>query len=84
MILGDEVREHPGPQRDDGADLSADLRTMALHLETAAVLELKARKTTDPEQVATLRRRAEQRRRQAARIRARLAARGAAVPEPAR
>jgi hypothetical protein len=82
MILGDEVRELPGPQRDDGADLAADLRTMALHLETAAVLELKARKTADPEQVATLRRRAEQRRRQAARIRARLAARGAAVPEP--
>ena len=42
-----------------------------------------ADRTTDPEQVATLRRRAEQRRRQAARIRARLAAEGAAVPEGA-
>src|SRR4051794_36974936 len=74
MILGDELRE----------DVAADLRTMALHLETAAVLDLKARRTTDPAQVTTLRRRAEQRRRQAARIRSRLAARGAAVPEPTR
>jgi hypothetical protein len=45
---------------------------------------MKARRTTDPGQVATLRRRAEQRRRQAARLRARLAASGAAVAEPAR
>lgn len=80
MILGDELRELPGPQTCGGPDLAADLRKMALHLETAAVLELKARRTTDPAQVATLRRRAEQRRRQAARLRARLAASGAAVP----
>ena len=84
MILGDELRELPGPQHSGGPDLAADLRKMALHLETAAVLELKARRTTDPGQVATLRRRAEQRRQQAARLRARLAASGAAVPDPVR
>jgi hypothetical protein len=84
MILGDELRDLPGPQTAGGPDHAADLRKMALHLETAAVLELKARRTTDPAQIATLRRRAEQRRRQAARLRARLAASGAAVPEPAR
>jgi hypothetical protein len=86
MILGDELRgEIARPQHADGApDLAADLRTMALHLETAAALDLKARRIADPAQVATLRRRAEQRRRQAARIRARLAASGAAVPEPTR
>jgi len=83
MILGDELRELPGPQHSGGPELAADLRKMALHLETAAVLELKARRTTDPAQVATLRRRAEPRRRQAARLRARLAASGAAVPAPA-
>jgi hypothetical protein len=85
MILGDELRgEISRPHRADGGvpDAAADLRTMALHLETAAVLDLKAGRATDPAQVATLRRRAEQRRRQAARIRARLAAGGAAVPEP--
>jgi hypothetical protein len=84
MILGDELRELPVPQSGGGPDVAADLRKMALHLETAAVLELKARRITDPAQIATLRRRAEQRRRQAARLRARLAASGAAVPEPAR
>jgi len=85
MILGDELRgEISGPERADGvaSDLAADLRKMALHLETAAVLDLKARRTTDPAQIATLRRRAQQRRTQAARLRARLAANGAAVPEP--
>lgn len=55
---------------------------MALHLETAAVLDLKARRSTDPAQVAVLRRRAEQRRREAARIRAALAARGVALAQP--
>jgi len=79
MILGDELRELPGPQPSGGQDVTADLRKMALHLETAAALDLKARKAADPATMATLRRRAEQRRRQAARIRARLAASGAAV-----
>ncbi|SNS89784.1 hypothetical protein SAMN04488107_4222 [Geodermatophilus saharensis] len=53
---------------------------MALHLETAAVLELRAQRTTDPRQVAVLRRRAEQRRQEAARLRERLAACGMALP----
>jgi hypothetical protein len=85
MILGDELREAtPRPQRAESRpEPAADLRAMALHLETAAALDLKAHRTTDPAQVATLRRRAEQRRQQAARIRARLAAEGAAVPEGA-
>jgi len=52
---------------------------MALHLETAAVLDLRASRSTDTAQVAVLRRRAEQRRREAARIRAHLAARGVAL-----
>jgi hypothetical protein len=86
MILGDESRgEHPGPRRSGTAlpEAAAELRQMALHLETAAVLDLRARRTADPAQVAVLQRRAEQRRQQAARIRARLAATGAAMPEPA-
>jgi hypothetical protein len=45
---------------------------MALLLETAAVLDQRARRAADPVQVAVLRRRAEQRRAQAARIRATL------------
>ena len=73
MILGDERREPPGP------DHAAELRAMVLHLETAAALDQRARRTADPGQVATLHRRAEQRRALAARIRARLAASGAAV-----
>jgi hypothetical protein len=52
---------------------------MALHLETAAVLDLRAQRTTDAAQVAVLRRRAEQRRREAARIRAHLAEHGVAL-----
>ncbi|MGY1696275.1 MULTISPECIES: hypothetical protein [unclassified Geodermatophilus] len=62
------------------ADTSAELRRMALHLETAAVLELRAQRTADPRQVAVLRRRAEQRRQEAARLRERLAACGRALP----
>jgi hypothetical protein len=53
---------------------------MALHLETAAVLELRARRTADPLQVAVLRRRAEQRRQEAARLRERLASCRVALP----
>lgn len=52
---------------------------MALHLETAAVLDHKAHRSTDPAQIAVLRRRADQRRREAARIRGHLAARGVAL-----
>jgi hypothetical protein len=55
---------------------------MVLLLETAEVLEQRASRTVDPQQVAVLRRRAEQRRRQAGVLRARLAAKGAALSRP--
>jgi hypothetical protein len=58
------------------------MRQMVLLLETAEVLELRAHRAADPQQVAVLRRRAEQRRRQAAALRARLAAQGAALSRP--
>jgi hypothetical protein len=56
---------------------------MVLLLETADVLEGRARRATDPAQVAVLLRRAGQRRRDAAQLREGLAARGAALPAPA-
>lgn len=56
---------------------------MVLLLETAAVLEVRAARTADPRRVAVLRRRAEQRRREAAAMRARLAAKGVALSRPA-
>jgi hypothetical protein len=52
---------------------------MVLLLETAAVLEARARRAGDPAQVAVLLRRAEHRRREAAELRGQLAARGAAL-----
>jgi hypothetical protein len=52
---------------------------MVLLLETADVLERRARRTSDPVQVSVLRRRAEQRRREANALRESLAARGAAL-----
>ena len=55
---------------------------MALHLETASVLELRADRTDDPAKVAILRRRADRRRREAARIREALAARGVVLRRP--
>lgn len=86
MILGEEGRDAvPSPRGSApgeptaGGDLTAELRRMAVHLETAAVLEGRARRATDPAQEAVLRRRAEQRRREAARIRARLVLRGGAL-----
>jgi hypothetical protein len=48
-------------------------------LETAEVLEHRARRTRDPTQVPVLLRLVEHRRRQAAELRARLTARGAAL-----
>jgi hypothetical protein len=62
--------------------LATDLRRMALHLETAAVLDLRARRADDPVQAAVLHRRAAQRREEAARIRTRLSAHGLALPAP--
>jgi hypothetical protein len=53
---------------------------MVLLLETAEVLELRARRTRDVAQVPVLLRRAEHRRREAAELRERLAARGSALP----
>jgi len=50
---------------------------MVLLLETAEVLEARARRTPDPAQTAILLRRAGQRRQEAARLREGLAARGA-------
>ena len=55
---------------------------MVLLLETADVLEARARRAVDPAQIAVLLRRADQRRREAASLRERLAARGAALPAP--
>ena len=56
--------------------MAGDLRQMALHLETAALLEQRAHRAGDPMEVTVLRRRGEQRRREAARIREQLAAQG--------
>ena len=72
------VGDDPGLPRP--AEMSGELRRMALHLETAAVLELRAQRTADPLQVAVLLRRAEHRRQEAARLRERLAACGRALP----
>jgi hypothetical protein len=74
----------PAPRGAVPADprLATDLRRMALHLETAAVLDLRAGRASDPVQAGVLRRRAAQRRAEAARIRARLSARGLALPAP--
>ena len=52
---------------------------MVLLLETAAVLEARARRCVDPAQVPVLLRRAEHRRLEAGRLREELAARGAAL-----
>jgi hypothetical protein len=52
---------------------------MVLMLETAEVLERRARRTSDAAKVAVLLRRADQRRREANQLRERLAARGAAL-----
>jgi hypothetical protein len=69
-----------GPEPGRPGELSGELRRMALHLETAAVLELRAQRAADPLQTAVLRRRAEQRRQEAARLREQLAACGLALP----
>jgi hypothetical protein len=60
------------------------MRQMVLLLETAEVLEQRAQRTSDLRQAAVLRRRAEQRRREAATLRDRLAAKGAALSRPVR
>ena len=71
------------PRRALAATRTEELRQMVLLLETAEVLETRAQRNSDPRQVAVLRRRADQRRRQAAGIRARLAAQGIVLGGPA-
>ncbi len=71
--------ELPGSRSSAVANGADDLRRMVLLLETADVLERRARRTSDPAQVAVLMRRADQRRREANALRERLAARGAAL-----
>ena len=70
----------PDPRPSAEPSGSAELRRMVLLLETAAVLEARARRTGDPAQASVLVRRAGQRRHEAARLREQLAARGAALP----
>jgi hypothetical protein len=66
----------------EGRAQADEMRRMLLLLETADVLELRAHRAADPGQVAVLLRRAEQRRREATTLRARLAAKGAALSRP--
>jgi hypothetical protein len=79
-----EQRRPPERRRPEGRAQADEMRQMVLLLETAEVLEVRAHRTADPRQVAVLRRRAEQRRREAAVLRARLAAKGAALSRPVR
>src|SRR5687767_8877486 len=72
-------RELPGSRSSQVAGGADDLRRMVLLLETADVLERRARRTSDHAQVDVLLRRSDQRRRQANALRERLAARGAAL-----
>ena len=72
----------PGPRPAHRGDRADELRRMVLLLETADVLEVRARRATDPAQVAVLLRRAEHRRREAAELRELLAADGAALAGP--
>ena len=80
MISARRQRTVPDQRLTADPDGSGDLRRMVLLLETAAVLEARARRAGDPAQVAVLLRRAEHRRREAAELRGQLAARGAALP----
>jgi hypothetical protein len=74
-------RPRPLPQSRSSRDAGRadDLRRMVLLLETAEVLQRRARRTSDPDQVAVLLRRAQQRRHDADALRERLAARGVAL-----
>jgi hypothetical protein len=69
----------PQPRSSTVGGNADDLRRMVLLLETADVLERRARRTSDPAQGRVLLRRAEQRRKEATGLRERLAARGAAL-----
>jgi hypothetical protein len=69
----------PTPRSSSVGGGNDDLRRMVLLLETADVLQRRARRTGDPTQVAVLLRRADQRRQEADALRERLASRGAAL-----
>ena len=70
----------PQPRPSAHAGRTEVMRRMVLLLETAEVLESRARRCPDPAQAAVLLRRAQQRRQQAAALREGLPARGATVP----
>ena len=74
----------PAPRTSTGRGRTDLLRRMVLLLETAEGLELRARRIRDPRQVPVLLRLAEHRRRQAAQLRDKLAATGAALAAPIR
>jgi hypothetical protein len=63
---------NPREYADDRLELLTHLRQMALHLETAAVLERRADRSPNPTLAAVLRARAGERRQLAAGLRARL------------
>ena len=78
-------RVPPSTAHDDVADrreLMGALRRIAVHLETAEVLEHRADRSANPALASVLRERAAQRRRSAGRIRAELAARGVLAYRP--
>ena len=70
----------PQPRPSAHAGRTEVMRRMVLLLETAEVLELRARRCPDPAQAAVLLRRSQQRRQQAAALREGLPARAAATP----
>jgi hypothetical protein len=74
------------PPTDEGVggrrELLGALRRIAVHLETAEVLELRADRSASPALATVLRERAAQRRRTAGRIRADLAAQGVLAYRP--
>lgn len=72
MASAEDQQTVPGPRTAGVSAAAGDLRRMVLLLETAAVLESRARRHGDPMQVGVLLRRAGRRRREAAEIRQRL------------
>ena len=70
----------PQPRPAAHAGRTEVMRRMVLLLETAEVLELRARRCPDPAQAAVLLRRSQQRRQQAAALREGLPAHAAATP----
>jgi hypothetical protein len=75
-------QDAPQPRPAARAGRAEVMRRMVLLLETAEVLEARARRCPDPAQAAVLLRRARQRRQQAAGLREGLPARVASAPLP--